>query len=229
MARGQDESLMLPELHRRIALLLIHNPGATNNFISQKVGKHINTVAPIVQELKQSVLSESFHVLDWEAIGLGLRYRVDILINQRRLLNGGGPEDIGKFLSSERVEKLFLRHAENVNSQERLARFIMYHLVDYVAWRLEGGSEAKTDNTAKPEDTGNPVRPAKSSEALKNYTERIYVEDVTILLGHQADLSAAVRVHNSDVIRRFVTDGLRLLAGINSTSTSQEVWSCFEP
>ena len=214
MDRGQNEDLLLPELDRRIALYLVHNPTATNDKIAQHVGKHVNTVRPIVQDLKERVLSASFQVLDWDAIGLGLRYRVDILINQRRLLKGGGPEDHNDFLTAGLVNHKFVTYAENVNTQERLARFIMYHLVDYVAWRLATATETRRE---------------RSREALENYAERIYVEDVTILLGHQADLCVAVRVHNSNVIRRFVTDGLRLLAGINTTSTSQEVWSCYEP
>jgi hypothetical protein len=174
----------------------------------------VNTVAPTVKKLKTEVLSDSFHVMDWDAIGLGLRYRVDILINQRRLLKGGGPEDTSEFLQSKYADQAIAKHAENVNTQERLARFIMQHLPNYVAWRLARAVELKLE---------------RPKESLADYTDRIYVEDVMILLGHQADLSAAVRVHNSDVIRRFVTDGLRLMPGINSTSTSQEVWSCFEP
>jgi len=85
------ENLMLPEQERRIARYLIENPDADNKKIAADLGLHINTVQPIAKQLKTEILSPSFQILDWDAIGLGLRYRIDIQINQRHLHQGGGP------------------------------------------------------------------------------------------------------------------------------------------
>ena len=207
------ENLMLPEQERRIARYLIENPDADNKKIAADLGLHINTVQPIAKQLKTEILSASFQVLDWDALGLGLRYRIDIQINQRHLRQGGGPEDLEEFLS-QRPPEHFAKYARDIRTQERLALFIWHHLANYVAWRIE-------DAVAKEDE--------KSKESLANYAARVHIEDVVILLGGQADLSVAVRVHNAAIIRKFVTDGLRMMSGINSTTTSQEMWSCFEP
>jgi DNA-binding Lrp family transcriptional regulator len=54
---------------------------------------------------------------------------------------------------------------------------------------------------------------------------KILVEDVRMLLGHPADLSATVRATNSDAIVEFVTEGLRMCGAINQTSSCLEAWS----
>jgi len=57
------------------------------------------------------------------------------------------------------------------------------------------------------------------------FKDRVIVEDVTIVLGDPADLCAVVQVKTHQDVFRFVTEGLRRLGGVESTSTSQEAWS----
>jgi DNA-binding Lrp family transcriptional regulator len=60
----------------------------------------------------------------------------------------------------------------------------------------------------------------------KKYEGRIVVLDVSILLGHAADLTVTVCARGGKSILDFVTNGLRPLGGIQSTSTSEEIWTC---
>ena len=56
----------------------------------------------------------------------------------------------------------------------------------------------------------------------RRYQGRLVVLDVTILLGQQADISITLRVKEPKTILDFVTEGLRVLGGIEGTMTSQE-------
>lgn len=58
--------------------------------------------------------------------------------------------------------------------------------------------------------------------------DNLLIENVTILLGHHADLSATVWVKDTEVLRKFVTDELRGGGGIQDTSTALEAWSVQE-
>jgi DNA-binding Lrp family transcriptional regulator len=58
----------------------------------------------------------------------------------------------------------------------------------------------------------------------KQFRGRIVIEDVAILLG-RADLSVTVRVRDAQTILDFVTDGLRMLGGVEQTVTSFESWA----
>jgi DNA-binding Lrp family transcriptional regulator len=60
----------------------------------------------------------------------------------------------------------------------------------------------------------------------RKYVGRVAVLDVSILLGHVADLSVIVCAKGRNAIRDFVTNGLRTLGGVQSTSTSEEIWTC---
>ena len=210
--KPDQESLMLPESARKIARYLIDHPAADNKDAATALRLHVNTVQPLVKQLKETVLADSVHVLDWDAIGLGLRYRVEIQINQRQLRKDGGPEDLEVFLK-QRPPKHFRRYAEGIRTQERLALFIWHHLADYVAWRIDDAVEKRDE---------------KRRESLANYADRVHIEDVVMLLGGQADLSVACESTTPQSSGKFVTDGLRMMSGINSTTTSQEMWSCFE-
>ena len=63
----------------------------------------------------------------------------------------------------------------------------------------------------------------------KQFRGRLVVEDVAILLGHDADLSLTIRVKDQKVVLDFVTEGLRMLGGVDATMTSFESWSYGEP
>jgi len=90
---------------------------------------------------------------------------------------------------------------KEINNWHRLADYIMNELVDYV------GRQSKTvaQHQLKPSD--------------------LVVQNVTILLGQQADLSVTVRAKHPDAILSFVVDGLRAMMGVRMTSTAHEAWS----
>jgi DNA-binding Lrp family transcriptional regulator len=90
-------------------------------------------------------------------------------------------------------------YKSKIKTQEELAAFIM-----------NGLPKEKIDNTEK------------------TFGDGVLVENVTILLGHRADLSAVVWTTDRDVLTRFVTDGLRQTAGIQNTNTALEAWSVQE-
>lgn len=60
----------------------------------------------------------------------------------------------------------------------------------------------------------------------EQFKGKILVQDVQILLGHPADLSATVRAVNSDAMLEFVTEGLRMCQAISQTTSCLEAWSC---
>ena len=55
---------------------------------------------------------------------------------------------------------------------------------------------------------------------------KVLVEDVQILLGHPADLSATVRATDSDAMLEFVTEGLRMCQAVTQTTSCLQAWSC---
>jgi DNA-binding Lrp family transcriptional regulator len=57
------------------------------------------------------------------------------------------------------------------------------------------------------------------------FRDRIFVQDVRILLGHPADLSATVLAIDNESMLSFVTKGLRMCQAISQTSTALEAWS----
>lgn len=57
------------------------------------------------------------------------------------------------------------------------------------------------------------------------WKQNILVEDVHILLGSPADLSASIRSKSPEAMRSFVTEGLRRCLAIQRTDTFQEGWS----
>jgi DNA-binding Lrp family transcriptional regulator len=192
---------------QKIAHRLIGDPAATNDDIATLSGLSKSTVQRRRSQMEDDgVLSRDTQIKAWRAVGFGLRFRIDILINQHELRKGGGPED-----GPDKVKP-----SKPINSQELLATFIKEKLVDYVAWRIEEGLEA---------DDRNPRATTLTPEEFK---ESIVVQDVTILLGHHADLAATVRARNVPAVRKFVTSGLRMMRGIATTSTAHEVWSYME-
>jgi hypothetical protein len=62
----------------------------------------------------------------------------------------------------------------------------------------------------------------KDLATLKPYDRTILIEDILILLGGAADLTAIVRAINNEAMLEFVTEGLRMCPGVGNTSTSLE-------
>lgn len=60
----------------------------------------------------------------------------------------------------------------------------------------------------------------------REFHGKVLVEDVRIMLGHPADLSATVRVKDVDAMMEFVTDGLRMCRAVSQTTSCIEAWSC---
>jgi DNA-binding Lrp family transcriptional regulator len=197
------------EEDQKIARCLIEDPTATNDdIVERSKGLSKSTVQRHRSQMEEEgVLSRGTQITDWTAVGFGLRFRIDILINQLELRQGGGPD--GSFPDK-------LKTPDPINSQERLAIFIKERLVDYVAWRIE---------TTQEKDDRHPNALALTAEQFK---QSIVVQDVTILLGHHADLAVTVRARNIPAVRKFVTSGLRMMRGITTTSTANEVWSYME-
>ena len=50
----------------------------------------------------------------------------------------------------------------------------------------------------------------------------LFIKSIQVLLGSLADLSISIRARNTEVVFAFVTDGLRVLPGVRSTSSVQE-------
>lgn len=62
------------------------------------------------------------------------------------------------------------------------------------------------------------------------YRGRLVVLDAVILLGQEkADISIAVRVKDPKTILEFVTEGLRVLGGVESSIAAHEAWTYGEP
>lgn len=57
------------------------------------------------------------------------------------------------------------------------------------------------------------------------FKERVLVEEIHILLGGPADMSATVRARDNESMMNFVLDGLRSCEGIQQTSTYLLSWS----
>lgn len=63
---------------------------------------------------------------------------------------------------------------------------------------------------------------------LDQFHRRILIEDIRILLGGPADLSAIIRATDNRTMLEFITDGLRTCGAVANTSTCLEQWSIQE-
>jgi DNA-binding Lrp family transcriptional regulator len=198
-------SAVRDETDQRIARFLIDHPTATDDTIAAKLNLHKNTVQRRKHAMvEEKVIAPSAAVLDWAAIGFPFRYRIDIQIEPLALRHAeSSDEDAGP---PDWPDK----SARKIKSQEQFARFIQSDLVKYVAWRIKEGME---------EDV---------AEGWENFADQVIVHDVVILLGHAADMYLTLRAKNQTAVRKFVTAGLRMMRGVHTTTTSQEVWSCAE-
>jgi DNA-binding Lrp family transcriptional regulator len=57
------------------------------------------------------------------------------------------------------------------------------------------------------------------------FRDRVLVEEMHILLGGMADMSATVRARDNDAMLEFVVSGLRICEGIQQTTTCLMQWS----
>jgi hypothetical protein len=57
------------------------------------------------------------------------------------------------------------------------------------------------------------------------FHDKVLVEDVHILLGGPADMSATVRARDNDAMLDFVVSGLRICEGVQQTTTCLMQWS----
>jgi len=57
------------------------------------------------------------------------------------------------------------------------------------------------------------------------FRDRILVEEIHILLGGPADMSATVRARDNDSMLEFVVSGLRICEGVQQTTTCLMQWS----
>ena len=115
--------------------------------------------------------------------------------------------------------------------------------VDQVALRQNrGGPDSELPEPNADEETEfvrgplpRPTRPISSQKKLARYIKnqlaqhyrgRLVCLDATILLGQEFDMSLTIRARDTQVILDFVTNGLRVLGGVQSTMSSHEAWSC---
>jgi DNA-binding Lrp family transcriptional regulator len=101
-------------------------------------------------------------------------------------------------------------------------------LVDQRALTLGRGGplRARPENEAERIDTQEKLGTYIKYTLSKKYEGRIFVLDVSMLLGHEADLSITVLARGTKAIRDFITNGLRILGGVARSSTSEEIWTC---
>ena len=67
--------------------------------------------------------------------------------------------------------------------------------------------------------------PAAKTISKKKFSKAdVILENVTILLGQQANLTVTVRARSQDAVMMFVVDGLRAMRGVKTTSASHEAW-----
>ena len=92
---------------------------------------------------------------------------------------------------------------EAVDNWRRLVQYIMKDLIPFVE----------------------KIPAAKTISKKKFSKDDVILENVTILLGQQADLTVTVRAQSQDAVMTFVVDGLRAMRGVKTTSASHEAWS----
>ena len=98
------------------------------------------------------------------------------------------------------------RPHEPVDNWRRLARYIMKDLIPF--WER--------------------IPVAKTVSGTKFHNDDVILQNVTLLLGQQADLTVTLRARNQDAVLSFVVDGLRAMRGVKMTNTSHEAWSVNE-
>jgi DNA-binding Lrp family transcriptional regulator len=68
--------------------------------------------------------------------------------------------------------------------------------------------------------------PAAKTISKKRFSkDDVILENVTMLMGQQADLTVTIRARTQDAVMTFVVDGLRGMRGVKTTSASHEAWS----
>jgi DNA-binding Lrp family transcriptional regulator len=211
----------IDEKDQEIIKCVIRDPQAEIDDLARETTFPPSTVSKRISQLQRTErIGRGFRILDWKKVGYPFRYRVDVKVNQRKLaLGDGGPAQgppvPGTVHANFTIEG---RPVEVRFSQEQ--------------------PKSKVRPAELPPLPPQPEKDIYTQQELASYiknvlgqspayTHQLVVESVTILLGGpDADLSILVRAKEPEIILSFVTDGLRVLGGVQSTTTSQEAWSC---
>lgn len=247
MARRQRPKLDDRDLE--IIRQVIDNPEATVEQIAQKLPFASSTVQKrLAAMLETDRLARVIEVRDWTAAEFPFRYRIDLLINQIALREpaGGGPILPGSIdpaiamaavLKELREAKalMVLNSADSHGFNKEDAKAILRAgaTTNMSAALEQGDDDEKTAPIVLPK----PIREINSQKRLawyiKNqlshvpaFKKRLVCLDVTILLGHQYDMTVTIRARDTDAALDYVTKGLRFLRGVSATMSTVEAWSC---
>ena len=184
------------ELDQLIARYLLSNPEAVTIEIASALGK--------------SALGRSEHTVQRRVA----KMTEDGVIVQKREINDWAA--IGypfRYRIDVRVDQEALReppsygapHGEEprepVDNWRRLAQYIMKDLIPYLE-----------------------EIPASKTVSKRRFSrDDLLLENVTILLGQETDLSVTVRARTPDAVLSFVVDGLRTMRGVSSTDRKSVV------
>jgi DNA-binding Lrp family transcriptional regulator len=210
---------------REILEYVKKHPIAREVEISEAVGLSRSATHARIVKLKKLKRLRSGMTVDLDALGFDHKYRIDITVNPRRLrraieaaraaiaagVTTAAEIDPGKYPNQK---------AEWIDGKE------LFDAVFDVVHRW-------------PDLTNHQEILAFHVLSCGERNPSILVEDVSVLLGDPADLCATIRVRapqgenkkaegNSatKVIYKLVTEDLRGLASVDSTSTCFEAWSC---
>ena len=212
--RDKDKDLEILEFIRK-------NPLARELEIATSVKLSRSAVHNRIMKLRKARRLRSGMTVDFDALGFDHKYRIDIHINPRRLRRA--------------VESARKAIAAGKNTLADIDKETNRELRD----QLQDGKELFEAVKKWPDLKNHQEILAFHILTIGDRTPNLLVEDVSVLLGDPADLSAIVRVRRPQkeernqkedpvvsLIYRFVTEELRGLASIDSSSTRIEAWSC---
>lgn len=147
-------------------------------------------------------------------------------------------EDLAKVskLSEDQVGRLLkiLRQNEWLDSKYIVDPVVLGYRLRYRVdvkinpLSLRGESAKLKGSKLLPNDNPQKILAAYIKDTLaldKRFSDRVMIEDITIVMGDPADLCVTLRVKDHDDILDFVTAGLRETPGIENTMTCLEAWS----
>ena len=185
------------------------NPLARESEIADKINLSLSATHNRIVKLKKMKRLRSGMTVDLNAIGFDHRYRIDIKINPRRLRQAVEAARKAVEEGKQLKDVKGTDAAELFNAVEH-----WHHLSNHqeiLAFHILSISEKNPD---------------------------LIVEDVAVLLGDPADLSATVRIRSPrrdkaqrddpvvKLVYSFVTEELRGMTSIDNTETCIEAWSC---
>jgi DNA-binding Lrp family transcriptional regulator len=141
---------------------------------------------------------------------------------------------VGTSLSEQQVKHSLedLKEDRHVTDRYNVdVRYLGYNLryrvdIFVTPGKLRGGKGGLPEhgNVGSQEELANYILRILPTQA--QFINKILVEDVRILLGHPADLSASIYATDTTAMLEFVTRGLRMCNAIYQTTTCLEAWSC---